>query len=128
VFVVRSQGIFQVLALEPLSSLFEYDYMTIDQQAWNCNISFEQFPQMTDQGWSKNGCFVQRVKDFHEFSAILEVAKEANIPINPLLERHVKKVEPKIVYKILNTYLGWTFYFAFDNGRYFLAGVNFNQF
>ncbi len=126
VLTISSQGIFQVLSLEPLQALFNPE--PASDSAWYCQPVLRQFPQLGDAGWTQEGCFVEPVKEFHKFSAILELAKEANIYVDPALEQKVKQVEPKIVYKVLNTYLNWTFFFAYDNGKYYLAGVDFNQY
>ncbi len=126
VLTISTKGIFQVLTLIPVSDLFaEINY---NDSAWTCQISFEKFPEFGQTGWTKQGCFIQPVKHFAKLSAVIQVNKEANIPIDPNIENKVKDVEPKIVYQILNTYLNWTFYFAYDRGKYYLAAIDFNQF
>ncbi len=126
VLTITSKGIFQVLTLEPIGDLFaELNY---NDSAWTCQVKFEKFPAFGQTGWTKQGCFIQPVKNFTKLSAVLQVNQEANIPIDPQIILKVKDVEPKIVYKALNTYLNWTFYFAYDRGKYYLAAIDFNQF
>ncbi len=126
VLTISTKGIFQVLTLEPVSDLFaELNY---NDSAWTCQISFEKFPEFGQTGWTRQGCFIQPVKHFAKLSAVIQLNKEANIPIDPTIEQKVKDVEPKIVYQVLNTYLNWTFYFAYDRVKYYLAAIDFNQF
>ncbi len=128
VITITSQGIFQILALTPINSILADLPPVTDADSWQCQLYFEKFPVMTDSGWANNGCFIQPVKNFTNFSAILELSQEANINFSPGLLQKVKKVEPKITYKILDTYLNWTFYFVFDNNKYYLAAIDYNQY
>ncbi len=127
VIVIKSQGIFQILDIEPVKQVLEPNYQ-VDNKAWKCVPEFTSFPAVTDTGWAKQGCFAQAVQNFSTFTAVLDVEKEANLPVNPLLEKKVKSIEPSVVYKVLNTYLGWTFFYAYKNNNYYLVGIDLNQF
>ena len=127
VLTVTSQGIFQILSLSPISSILA-DLPVPSSDSWQCQLYYEKFPVMTDSGWANNGCFIQPEKNFTNFSAILELSQEANINFSPGLLEKVKEIEPKITYKILDTYLNWTFYFVYSNGKYLLVAIDYNQY
>ncbi len=127
-FFITIQGIFQVLAFEPVQMIYDNLLGDVNDSAWVCSIDFSTFPDMNDQGVLPGGCFARHIDDFHKFSAIVELEKEANLPVSQLIVDRAKRIEPRIKYEVLNTYLGWSFYFTVENGKFYLVAIDFNQY
>ncbi len=127
-FFVTMQGIFQVLSYEPVQVLYDNLLGDISDSAWICTLNFSSFPDMDKMLQVPGGCFARRINSFHKFSAIIELEKEANLPINPQVVTKAKQIEPKIKYEVLNTYLGWSFYFTVENGKFYLVAIDYNQY
>jgi hypothetical protein len=121
---IRSQGIFQIIDYEPAKSLFSYEYSTPNPKAWSCTLDFSSYPQMTNTGWSKQGCFAKRVTNFKGFTAVIELNKEAHLPVSAKVLQKVKQVEHLVEFQVVNTYLGFTFYFTYKDGSFYLVGVS----
>ena len=127
-FLITMQGIFQVLSFSPLESLYDFLLMDVSQEAWKCQIDFSFFPDIEKTEILIAGCFARKLDKFYKFSAIIELAREANLPLDPIVVKKAKEVENKVSYEVLNSYLGWTFYFTRDNGKFYLVAIDFNQY
>ncbi len=126
VFTIGVQGIFQVLSLVPVEDILEH----IPQMdtVMNCQLVFSHFPDISQQTNVPKGCFARKITEFHKFTAVIELEQEANLSVAPDIIRKAKEIEPKIDYAVLNTYLGWTFYFIKENGKFYLAAIDYNQY
>ncbi len=127
-FFITVQGIFQVLDYQPVKSLYDNLLSDINDSAWTCSLNFKEFPSSNQTDQMPTGCFARHIDNFHKFSAIIELEKEANLPLNKNIVEKAKKIEPKIKYEILNTYLGWSFYFTQENGKFYLVAIDYNQY
>jgi len=123
---LENRGIFQVIVEEPIEIL--YGYTTPDDtKGFECSLKFEKFPELTEVGWTQEGCFAQKLNNFHDFSAVIDLSKEAGLEIPKQVEDKVNEFEDKAYYKVLNTYFGIIFYFVLDNNKFYLAAVDLNS-
>ncbi len=128
-FFITVQGIFQVLSLEPVQTIYDNLMGDLNDSAWSCALEFSHFPDMNNtQGNLPAGCFARHIDEFHKFSAVIDLEREANLPVDPLVAQKAKDIESRISYEVLNTYLGWSFYFIKENGKFYLVAIDFNQY
>jgi len=114
--VIKSQGIFQILVIEPVRQILNVYYQE-DSRAWRCVPEFTQFPPVTDTGWARQGCFAQAVQNFSTFTAILDVGKKKPIWLfGPLAGKKRLKSLRKLSGRLFITGFGityswgWTFF------------------